>query len=1203
MKESVLVLQKSKLSPLKVLQALFVGYLLLCSSPVYSQSSDQNYIMTRVPRIEGIKNQSDLDMRSPNTYQVGTTVQYFDGLGRPLQTVGQSQSPSGKDIIQHYEYDAFGREAKKYLPYSDGIGATASYRSNAISGAAQANFYNSPTNYKPTNSPYSITNYEASPLNRVVEQGAPGDAWQPVPNQLTGHTVKIDYASNDGGDVSGRWAKQYGVNIDGSGVRSLADQGAYGQNQLYVTTSRDENWQPSDGRSGTMEEYKDKEGRVVLKRTFNGSDVFSTYYVYDDLGDLAFVLPPKAEPDNGGIDQPRLDNLCYQYRYDERNRLVEKKVPGKGWEFMVYNTLDQVVMTQDANQRHLGPQQWTFSKYDGVGRVVMTGIWTDDLHNNQPDNNYRNDLQTIASTAGQWEIRDASNTVTGYSNYAIPQGSIQSYLTINYYDDYDVPNLPGTYDKRADATSSTMTRGLPTASLTKVIDGTTGMANMLWDVNYYDDKGRLTRNFSQHYLSGSVVEGNYDETLSKYDFVDQLTSTTRNHYVNGSQAIAVIDSNNFDNAGRRTLHLHQINNNPVVTLASYQYNEIGQLLKKDLGGSSAGSNAAANVTWGSGNSVNSGTTSSITATQSITLQAGFYAAAGSTFTASIVPGGALQTVNYAYNERGWMTQSASDLLKLRLKYNEDNDASSQYNGNIAKQYWGGQGEDMTNVTSQTKRYDYSYDKLNRLTSGIATNGLYEQGISYDKNGNITSLVRNLPQNGVNNATYSYHYENNGASNHLQNVDGLTGTYGYDGNGNVSYDARNNVTIGYNVLNLPQSVIQNGNTISTYVYDATGRKLRKVLNGVATDYIAGIQYTNGNMDFIQTEEGRVIKGSSWDYEYTLTDHLGNNRLAFDTRSGTAIKVQEDDYLPFGMKVTGSVTSSPENKYLYNKKELQDELGQYDYGARFYDPVIGRWGGPDMLAELSYELTPYRYCYNNPVNFTDPYGLWETTANGYKTDKKDDIERFFSYLSIEQTTQKDNPDISHISSFINDEMAGGLGKLSDGSKLLNGFKMVGYDNGMNTGWMADKKSFSNFWHQVQGDLTPDALDPRTWHNNLGPLHMSYSGPDNPKKYNGTEDYTRLPDQIEDIGGYQHDLAFNKLGARGAQSLFNDPRTQGANVTLVNTDISVALMPGISPIARARALIVAGFIGGATIYNSFSNTVKDISKPIVNQFGSKK
>lgn len=77
---------------------------------------------------------------------------------------------------------------------------------------------------------------------------------------------------------------------------------------------------------------------------------------------------------------------------------------------------------------------------------------------------------------------------------------------------------------------------------------------------------------------------------------------------------------------------------------------------------------------------------------------------------------------------------------------------------------------------------------------------------------------------------------------------------------------------------------------------------------------------------------------------------------------------------------SLAASNDNKFLYNGKELQDELGQLDYGARFYDPVIGKWNASDPMAELAADLTPFRYCFNNPVNYTDPYGLYEMDANG-------------------------------------------------------------------------------------------------------------------------------------------------------------------------------------------------------------------------------
>ncbi|MGZ3812091.1 MAG: DUF6443 domain-containing protein [Mucilaginibacter sp.] len=346
------------------------------------QSLNQNYVITNTARLSGLVNDSTLNAAINNNAQVQTAIQYVDGLGRPIQTVQKQASPLSYDLVHPQAYDQYGRESTEYLPYVPQTGATGSYRANAVGGDQNA-FYMAP----PSNSgvsaiafPYAQTNFDNSPLNRPVEQGAPGPDWQLSTSggATAGHTVKMVYTLNNSiafstDSVNSRQVANYNVTINSDNSRTLQNNSYYAANTLTVTISKDENW--VSGRAGTVEEYKDIDGRVVLKRVYNYSGTtlqqLSTYYVYDDMGKLAFVLPPASGADGAGaVSQITLDNLCYQYRYDGLGRMVQKKIPGKGWEFMIYNTLDQLVMTQDANQRNQAPQQWTFTKYDALGRGI-----------------------------------------------------------------------------------------------------------------------------------------------------------------------------------------------------------------------------------------------------------------------------------------------------------------------------------------------------------------------------------------------------------------------------------------------------------------------------------------------------------------------------------------------------------------------------------------------------------------------------------------------------------------------------------------------------------------------------------------------------------------------------------------------------------------------------------------------------------------
>ncbi|WP_348619721.1 DUF6443 domain-containing protein [Pedobacter lusitanus] len=834
-------------------------------------SADQNYILTRVFKKPGIKDDAAAGSNGYKTSEVNQSIQYFDGLGRPLQTVTVQGSPSFADVVQPVVYDAFGREAVKYQPYAIGSNG-GGYRGSGVT--EQGAFYTTPpAGIAATANAYGVTVFESSPLNRVLEQGAPGAAWQPVSGNSTGHTQKIEYGTN------AAEVKLWVVNATGASASSN-----YAAGTLYKTTTKDENWVAADLKAGTVDEYKDFEGRVVLKRVWESdAQGLSTYYVYDDLGNLRYVLPPGVGSISTFSESDDVyKQFIYGYHYDGRKRLVEKKIPGKGQESMVYNTLDQVILTRDANQ---GAGQWLFTKYDAFGRVVSSGIYSGE--------NDRTTLQGVVNAQTVlWEKRVAGGI--GYDNLSFPQvSSISSYHVINYYDDYSFPENtfgePSGSQMKGDRVKSLLTG-------TKVT--TLGTANMLLSVHYYDDEGRVIQSKSENHLGGKDIIDN------TYNFAGELTASTRSH-TTGSTTTEIANRYFYDHMGRKIATLENINNKGEVVLSQLDYTETGQLLKKQLHSTDSGSNY-------------------------------------------------LQHTDYAYNERGWLNKATGKEFNLQLKYTEGD--VPQWNGNISGQVWG-RGEGKFDNT-----FKYSYDKLNRLTGAVSP-GLGEN-IIYDVMGNIKML--NREGQAINN--YSGY-----TGNQLTKIEGATNsTYSYDSNGNLITDSGKGITLTYNYLNLPEKVT--GNKTLSYTYDATGNKLRKTSGSEVTDYIGGIQHkTDGSIDFIATEEGLARNnGGTYSYEYNLSDHLGNVRYSFNKHPVTGLiqQIQSDDYYAFGLR---KVVSAGTNKYLYNKKELQEELEEYDYGARFYDPVIGRFTAIDPVAEHFPWMTSYQYGSNDPIKNIDLDGL--------------------------------------------------------------------------------------------------------------------------------------------------------------------------------------------------------------------------------------
>jgi RHS repeat-associated protein len=254
-------------------------------------------------------------------------------------------------------------------------------------------------------------------------------------------------------------------------------------------------------------------------------------------------------------------------------------------------------------------------------------------------------------------------------------------------------------------------------------------------------------------------------------------------------------------------------------------------------------------------------------------------------------------------------------------------------------------------------------------------------------------------------------------------------------------------INYNHLNLPNGIVFNNNlaTAINYTYNAAGAKVSKYVNIGAnssaanntslTEYLGGYQYNNGTLQFFPHAEGYVkhtvnpSNGTSeFDYVYQYKDHLGNIRInyTFDTATSSLRILEENHYYPFGLKhqenlqqrtilyskssettayskgvgflrpiaepttiLLNQTVPNSGYQYKYNGKEWQDELGLnvYDYGARNYDPALGRWMNIDPLAEKMRRDSPYNYCFNNPMRFTDPDGM--APDDDYGIDKKGKI----------------------------------------------------------------------------------------------------------------------------------------------------------------------------------------------------------------------
>jgi len=914
-------------------------------------SVNENYVYALEPNAE-VRDRSELYYLPLDS--IKHSVNYYDGLGQIVQQINITSTPDYCDLIRSNEYDALGREVVKRLPYPT---LSSNYGEfDRSTNSLQEYYWN---NFNDSTG-LSKTIIEESPLNRILAQGSPGFVWQPY-----AHPIRFSYGTNKTEDVK---------NFHLGSNNSLVLSGWMEPGVLYKTTIMDENWQVSSSENPllhTTEEFENYLGLIVLKRTYvkDGEDIIEveTYYVYDDFGLLRYVLPPEAVKNRGTQDTlypytPLVKNLCYYYQYDARKRMIIKQLPGAGQVHLVYDNRDRLIASQDSVQR--AASKWLVTKYDHLNRPVMTALKS--LADNR--STLQTYLDTCMSQNAFFESRTTSGvgyTLTNSFNPKLPL-SEADLLTVTYYDTYDYPDsLPFNNNVRvSDYYNSTtgkyyceQTRSLVTGSRVKVLDGTEhNSSGFRWLVStiYYDDKYRPIQTLRDLY---STVTTDNEILSTQYDFTGKIIKTLTKQ-VFRDNINEVTETYLYDHADRLIQIKHKLNSGTDITLASMEYNDLGQLKRKALHGQI---------------------------------------------------GAGIQDLNYAYNIRGWLekinnpevnpTTTSTQKLNLGLYYNNvptGLSVSPQFNGNISAIAWNTPANTEALSPAYKQGYGFTYDPLNRLTAAVygdSTNfaksvGANNESYTYDLNGNILSLSRYLKETGlIDSLTYTY--KNNGISNLLNKVEDAAGTsgfyngssstneYQYDGNGNLTADLNKGYTsILYNYLNLPKQIGTTSEKIK-YIYDASGMKLAKVGIENDTSYYAGnFVYKGSSLNYIIHEEGHIEPSEAEKYKYYLKDHLGSVRMVVNTNGTGGTIESQKDYYPFGMTIAeynGSVVD-----YGYNGKELQvdsintKKLDWYDYGARFYDPQIGRWHSVDPMAHEREWLSPYNYCQNDPINRTDPTG---------------------------------------------------------------------------------------------------------------------------------------------------------------------------------------------------------------------------------------
>ena len=451
--------------------------------------------------------------------------------------------------------------------------------------------------------------------------------------------------------------------------------------------------------------FTDEMGHVVLTRQMKGSETHDTYYVYDDKGNLCFVLQPMYQS------SANLDQYAFQYKYDGRNRCIWKKLPGAGYVEMVYDNADRLVFSQDGNQRALSTGNWMYYKYDGLNRLTEQGTCT--------------------------------NKVTTSGTNVLVQ---------HFYDSYAFRSQAGFNNSNFPDDASGNGKGALTASVATVL----GSSNKIYTAYYYDIKGRVAKTVQSNLLGG------YDVTATVYTFTDKPATVTHTHTASGKPTRTEMYTYSYNHADRLLKVEHTLGGTKI-TLADYAYDNLGRLQSKSLHGSAtnkltyaynvrswltgiSGSKFTQNLYYNTGN----GTAKYNGSISSMTWKAGNESTIrGYKFTYD----GLSRLMNATYGETAGINTNTDRFSENVTAYDK--------NGNIKTLQRYGQTGASTYGLIDNLTFTLGGNQLTRVDDAVATsaynNGFeFKDGVkqaneyNYDSNGNLTKDLNK----GITNISYN-----------------------------------------------------------------------------------------------------------------------------------------------------------------------------------------------------------------------------------------------------------------------------------------------------------------------------------------------------------------------------------------------------------------------------------------------------------------